>query len=126
MSDISQMLEEYVTIAEWLDEKQAELKPASEALGNIKAALLAKMNELELNSLKSNAGHAIVRVKSLSAKVVDAEAFFDFVFDTGDTSFLTKHVSKEAVDDYLTRENTLPPGIASESVITLRFTKAKK
>ena len=126
MSEISQMLEEYVAIAEWLDSEEAKLKPAKEALGNIKEALLAQMNTLDLNSLKSQAGHAVARVKSSSAKVVDAEAFFDFVFDTGDTSFLTKHVSKDAVEAYLTAENKLPPGIASESVTSIRFTKAKK
>lgn len=126
MSEISELLEQYVLIADYVDSAEAQIKPAKEALANIKETLLAKMNELELNSLKSNAGHAVARVKSTSAKVVDAEAFYDFVFDTGDTSFLTKHVSKDAVDAYLTATNQLPPGVTSESVTTIRFTRAKK
>lgn len=126
MSEISELLEQYVLIADYVDSAEAQIKPAKEALANIKETLLAKMNELGLNSLKSNAGHGVARVMSTSAKVVDAEAFYDFVFDTGDTSFLTKHVSKDAVDAYLTATNQLPPGVTSESVTTIRFTRAKK
>lgn len=126
MSEVSELLEQYVLIADYVDAAEAQIKPAKESLANIKEALLAKMNELELNSLKSIAGHAVARVNSSSAKVVDAEAFYDFVFETGDTSFLTKHVSKDAVEEYLKATNTLPPGVASESTTTIRFTRAKK
>lgn len=127
MSNISEMLEEYVLIAEHIDNEELKIKPYKEALGNIKEALLAQMNQLELNSLKSTAGHAITRVKAISAKVVDAEAFYNFVFESGDTTFLTKHVAKDAVDAYMDdHEGECPPGITSEAVTTIRFTKAKK
>lgn len=126
MSEISEMLEQYVQIADYIDGQEAQLKPAKEALANIKEALLGKMNELDLNSLKSIAGHAVSRVKTTSAKVEDAEAFYDFVFDTGDTSFLTKHVSKDAVEAYIAEKNETPPGVISEQVVTIRFTRAKK
>lgn len=126
MSEISEMLESYVQIADYIDTAEAQLKPAKEALANIKEALLGKMNELDLNSLKSQAGHAIARVKTVSAKVEDAEAFYDFVFETGDTSYLTKHVSKDAVEAYIAEHNATPPGVISEQVTTIRFTRAKK
>lgn len=127
MSVISEMLEEYVAIAEYVDDEMLKIKPYTEAMANIKEALLAQMNQLELNSLKSTAGHAVTRVKAISAKVEDAEAFYDFVFESGDTAFLTKHVAKDAVDTYMKEhEGECPPGIKSESVTTIRFTKAKK
>jgi len=126
MSEISEMLEQYVQIADYVDNAEAQIKPAKEALANIKEALLAKMNEMDLNSLKSTVGHAVTRVKTTSAKVEDAEAFYDFVFETGDTSYLTKHVSKDAVEAYITEHNEAPPGVTTEQVTTIRFTRAKK
>lgn len=126
MSDFSQLLEEYAQIREHIDGEEAKLKPLKDVRDKIQQALLAKMNELGMSSAKSQAGHAVNTVTSTTAKVVDREAFLDFVFDNGDDTFLTNHVSKDAVAEYIKQHNgDLPPGIASEQVITLRFTKAK-
>lgn len=125
MSKFNELLEEYATIRAYIEEQEEALKEPKKVRDKIGQALLAEMNSIGLSNAKSKLGHAVTTVKSMSTKVVDREAWMNFVFEQGDDSFLTTHVGKEAVEQYLSEKNELPPGIAAESVITLRFTKAK-
>lgn len=125
MSDFNQLLEEYATLKSFIDSKEDELKDIKKACENIKAALMASMNSLSIGNARSLAGHAVCIVNSKSAKVVDGAAWFDFVFEQGDESFLTKACSADAVEAYLKEHNQLPPGIEYVQAQTLRFTKAK-
>lgn len=125
MAEFKELLEEYAAVATYIDSKEKEIADTKKLRDKIKAALMAVMNDLDISNAKSIAGHAVTLVKNNSAKVVDAEAFYDFVFESGDTSFLTKHVASDAVGAYLDKHNVLPPGVEMASAITLRFTCAK-
>lgn len=125
MSEFNNLLEEYATVAEYIDQKESEISEIKKVRDKIKAALMAVMNNESIANAKSKAGHAVCLVKNNSAKVVDGAAFHSFVLESGDTSFLTKHVAADAVDDYLKEHNQLPPGIEMTSALSLRFTKAK-
>jgi hypothetical protein len=127
MSDFSQLLEEYAAVAVYIDAKEAEIADIKKVRDNIKAAVQAAMCEMGITNGKTIDGHAVTLVKNLSTKVEDADAFYGFVFsDQGGETFLTKHVSKEAVDAYMDEhEGTPPPGIKVETVNSIRFTKAK-
>lgn len=125
MSKFNELLEEYATVRAYIDDQEEALKPAKKVRDKIGQALLAEMNTMGLSNAKSQLGHSVTTVKSMSTKVEDREAWMNFVFEQGDDTFLTTHVSKEAIEAYLTEHNELPPGIAAESVLTLRFTKAK-
>ena len=98
-------------------------KEVAEKIGE---ALLAKMNELDMKSAKAKSGARVDTVKNLSTKVEDREAWMTFVFERGDDSFITNHVAKEAIEQYMDdHEGEAPPGIKVESMLSLRFTKAK-
>lgn len=128
MSEFSDMLEDYATLAVYIDGEEAKLKGYKEARDNLKAAVLAQMSDIGIKNAKSVAGHAVCLVTNLSTKVEDADAFFTFVFDSpdGGDAFLTKHVNKDAVDKYMDEhEGACPPGIKVETINSLRFTKAK-
>lgn len=125
MSEFNQLLEEYAAVREYIDIKEGELKPFKEARDNIQAALLAVMEREQISSAKSAAGHAVCSIISKSIKVVDREAWMDFVFNSGDDSYVTNHVNKDAVAAYIDSKLEVPPGLAMEQVRTLRFTKAK-
>lgn len=120
----SQLLEEYAAVAAYIDEKESEIAGIKKIRDKIKVALQAAMNSLDISTAKSTAGHRVDRVTSNACRVVDANAFYDFVFETGDTTFLTKHVASDAVKEYLDREKKLPPGVELTTAVTLRFTKA--
>lgn len=125
MSKFNELLEEYATVRAYLEDREQELKPIKDAVDNIKAALQAEMNQLQISSAKSAAGHAVNLVTSKTVKVVDREAWMDFVFESGDDSFITNHVSKDAVAAYVDKQLDVPPGLAMEQVTTIRFTRAK-
>ena len=122
--DFKSLLEEYSTVAAFIDEKESEVAAIKKVRDKIKVALMAKMNELGIANAKSTAGHGVTIVTNSGVRVVDAEAFFDFVFETGDSDFLTKRASTEAVEDYLKVNNKLPPGVEMTQAQTLRFTRA--
>ena len=125
MSEFAAMLEEYATIRVFIEDEEAKLKPYKEVRDSIQAAIQAHMNTIGITSAKSQEGHAVGLATTNSAKVVDAEAFFNFVFEQGDESYLQKRVSPDAVKAYLDKNNELPPGVTMESTTTLRFTRNK-
>lgn len=83
------------------------------------------MSEVGITSAKTVDGHSMVLASTASVKVVDAEAFFNFVFEKGDESFIQKRANNDAVKAYLDETNELPPGVTMDTVTTLRFTKSK-
>lgn len=125
MSNFEQLLEEYSTLAAYIDSKEDELSDIKKARDKIKAALMAEMNSIGISNARSTAGHGVCIVTNNSAKVVDGDAWYQFVFDNADPAYLTKHCSADAVKAYLDEHNRLPPGVEMVSAQTLRFTKAK-
>lgn len=123
--DFNTLLEEFSTVAAFIDAKEDELAGIKKVRDKIKAALMAKMNEMKLTTGRSQAGHCVSIVSSSSAKVVDGDAFFAFVIETGNSDMLTRRASVEAIDEYLAVTNKLPPGIEYVKANTLRFTRAK-
>ena len=122
----AQLTEDYTAIRDLIATKEAEIKPLKEVAEKIGEALLAKMNELDMKSAKAKSGARVDTVKNLSTKVEDREAWMTFVFEQGDDSFITNHVAKEAIEQYMDdHEGEAPPGIKVESMLSLRFTKAK-
>lgn len=126
MSEFSDLLEEYSAIAMYIDGKEAEISEIKKVRDNIKAAVQAQMSAIGITNAKSVDGHAVTLVTNVSAKVNDAESFFDWVFEQGDDSFLQKRVNNDAVKTYVDEHNgECPPGVTMETVNSLRFTKSK-
>lgn len=125
MSNFTELLEEYATLAAYITGKEEEIAGAKKVRDKIKDALMAEMNTIGLSNAKSQAGHRVELVLNPGVRVVDAEAFFDFVFKCGDTGFLTKRANADAVKDYLQVNNKLPLGVEMTQTQTVRFTKAK-
>jgi len=123
----AQLTEDYAAIRDLIAAKEAEIKPLKEIAERVGAALLAKMNELDMKSAKAKSGARVDTVKNLSAKVEDREAYMTFLFEHGDDTFITNHTNKEAIELYMDdHEGEAPPGIKVETMISLRFTKAKE
>ena len=124
MAEFKEIMEDYAAICAFIDGEEAKIKVFKKTRDKIKVALMASMNTIGIDNAKTAAGHSVCRVLNNSAKVKDAEAFYDFIFESGDTSFLTKHCAADAVKAYLDEHKKLPPGIELVSAYTLRFTKA--
>ncbi len=102
------------------DERMKSYKQALVTLAGA-AALLAK--QTGQSALKAVSGTAFP-TEQLRVKCEDREAFLDFVFETNQRQFLTAHVSKEAVKEYMEGWGRAPPGIATEKSIEWVFRKA--
>ena len=66
------------------------------------------------------------RKKTLSVKVDDREAWFQFIFEANREAFLTTAVSKEAVVEYMDKYKSEPPGIATSWIRKTLFNSPKK
>jgi hypothetical protein len=128
MSEFSDLLEEYAAVAVFIDNKEAEIAEIKKVRDKIKAAVQAQMCSIGITNARSVEGHAVTLVTNVSAKVADADAFWDFVFGSpeGGDTFLQKRVNNDAVKEYVDAHNgECPPGVTMETVNSLRFTKAK-
>lgn len=123
--DFNAMVEEYATIAVYVDDLEAKLKDVKEARDNLKAAIQAQMITLNLSSCGTAAGHKIAKVTNNIAKVVDADAFKHFIAETGETDLIQNRASADACVQYAERHGVPPPGIELGSMVTLRFTRSK-
>lgn len=123
--NLQELLEDYANLRNHIEAEEAKLKPFREALANLQAAVLAHLNQNGLDTAKTRDGHRINITRIQSARVVDAEAYFDFVFDTGDAAFLQKRVNAEAVSRFVEETGNLPPGVELTLIDSLRFTKAR-
>lgn len=119
------LVEEYATIACYIDDLEKQLNSVKEVRDAIKAALQARMNELGVDSAKSSAGHTVTKVTNKTAKIIDAEAFKDFILKTGDIDMLQNRASSEACFDYADANGVAPPGVELGSAITIRFNRSK-
>lgn len=126
MSNLNELLEELATLRNYLDDEEAKLKPLKDAIDKVGAAVLAAMNEAGVKSARTAAGHGIAMVQKFSPRVTDREAFFRFVFDNRDASFLQSRVNLDPIMQYHDEhEGDLPPGVEVQSILSLRFNRAK-
>lgn len=102
-----------------------ELEPYESGLQDIENALLARMLAAGTKGISSVHGTAYISPQ-LRVKVEDKEKFLDFVFSDAEVgaTFLTKHVTKEAVSDYLEKYKLDPPGIKTTSFNQCNIRKA--
>ena len=103
------------------DESLAPYKAGMQA---IEGQVTIEMDNLGVDSIKCNGVGTAFRKTTLSVKVEDREAFMDFVFDGRREGFLTSHVAKEAVEEYIESHKSSPPGIAVVPILKTQFRRA--
>ena len=106
------MIGQYIKLRDHVTERKkvhtAELKPYDEALTIIENALAVELNRQGLQSFKGEHGTAFKK-RSMSVRTVDREALFSYVQETGNYSYLTSAVSKDAVKEHLEKYDDVPP-----------------
>lgn len=101
-----------------------ELEPYEMALQDIENNLLGRMVERQAKSIGTNHGTAY-QSHQLRVKVADRSSFLAWVFDKKLVEFLTNHVSKEAVKEYMELNNGLtPPGVETTTFTQCNIRKA--
>lgn len=111
-----------------LDEDYKSAKaPLQAKLDKINALLLAEMQRLGADSIKTQFGTVMVR-KTTTAVAGDWDAVYTFIAETGRLDMLQKRLANTAVLEYAEENGgTMPPGIlqTTERAISLRKPTSK-
>ncbi len=123
---VEELVKAYITLRDKKAELKAEFvktqKPYDDALYQIECEMLTKMKDTGVESMKTSAGTAYRSVRS-TVSVADKEAFKGFVLEliekasaenqdpTWAFDFLDIKANKSAVEDYLSSQDELPPGV---------------
>ena len=138
MNDVAQELElpkadaivqRYLELRDYIkqenDAHAARMAPYREAMTALSAAASMLMEQTGQKALKTEFGTCFPST-TLSVTCSDVQAFHAWVLQYKAMQFLTAHVAKDAVEQYMTGagEGHPPPGVKVEKVISINFRKA--
>lgn len=122
---IAQIVEKYIA----LRDKKSELKAAYDAsvkdvdtaMDRVENYLLATMQELGVDSVKTPFGTPYISMRT-SATVADWPAVLGFIRESQAWEMLERRVNKTFVDTFRKEQNDLPPGVnyREERVVNVR------
>lgn len=125
--NIEDLVRAYVTLRDQkaaLKAEQAEaLKPYDEALAKLEARALAVLSQSGVESMKTSAG-TVYSTTFTSATVSDKSAFMDYVTSNEAFDLLDVRANKTAVQDFLTANNDVPPGVTVRRELKVGFRRA--
>lgn len=126
---------QYIKLRNFIAARQeafdAEMKPYQDAMKALEDWGAGVLNQIAGDddakaSLATPQG-TMYRKKTLSVKVADREAWFQFVFSSVDHErYLTSAVSKDEVQEYMKKYQATPPGIETSWVRKTLFNSPKK
>lgn len=122
-----ELITHYITIRDRKKEMKAkhqlELEPLNNALDLLEDKMLAILNERGAQNTKTPAGTAFKKTQS-KCKMVDRDAFLNYVQDHGAWDLITNHVSSEAVQSIIEVAKKPPDGVAVEQEIVVQFRRS--
>jgi hypothetical protein len=102
-----------------------EMEPYTAAMKTLEAAADAMLKATGQKALSTVHGTAFYN-HTLSVTCEDPKTFLDFVFQRGARQFLTSHVAKDAVKEYMDGpgQGNPPPGVKTQGIVKVQFRKA--
>lgn len=125
MTDIAKRVEQFVKLRDKIKEikerHKTELQPFNATLEQLNALLLAHLNQVNGNSVATDAG-TVYRTEKKSASLADAEAFMNYVIATQAWDLVDRKANVTAVEDFINSNHTPPPGVnySSTHVVGVR------
>jgi hypothetical protein len=129
LPDASVIVQRYVELRNYIkaenDAFAERLKPYQEAMKTLAGAADLLMKQTGQTALKTEHGTAFYK-HGMSVTCEDPVVFLDFVFQYGARQFLTSHVAKEAVEQYMDGpgQGHPPPGVKTTKFVEVQFRKA--
>jgi len=109
-----ELVQRYVNLRMDLADKRARFKDEEAALKDemeqIESQLKKSMNDLGVESLKTEFGTAYLKMTT-HANTVDKASFFDYVRSTNNWELLDIRGSKTALEQFVEDNQVVPPGI---------------
>jgi hypothetical protein len=114
MTDVAKRVEQFVKLRDLIKQKndahKLAMKPYKETLEQLNALLLAHLNNVNGNSVATDAG-TVYRSEKKSASLADAQAFMDYVIKNNAWDLIDRKANVSAVEDFINANNTPPPGV---------------
>lgn len=130
MSDVvlkaDDVAEEYIKIR---DAKSKYVKESDEKIARFDAALdkrelwmMTFLNNTGQESAKTAAG-TFFKKTSTKVSVADRDVYLPWMIENNLTHFITAHVSKSAVDEYIAEHDQVPPGLNVVRITSISVTR---
>lgn len=124
----NEIIERYIQYRDFLAAEQEAFdlknRPYREAMEVLSGAMLLELNNSGEESVRTEAGTAY-KSTTLSARVKDPEALFNFVRESDAFDLLVAGVAKDAVKTYIAEhQGALPPGVEAAYVTKCNFRRA--
>jgi hypothetical protein len=102
---------------------EAELAPIKSAMEEAEQVMLGQLNEMGVNSLRTQHG-TISKVKKTSVTVGNWDAAWQFIQEKELFHFLEHRLNKTAVEGYINEHGEPPPGANVSSIYTVQFRRS--
>jgi hypothetical protein len=126
--DAGSIVKKYIELRDFLQAEQkdfrARMKVYEDAMEVLEGAAASIMKMTGQTALSTEFGTAFPVTKN-RITCNDKEAFLQFVREKQAWQFLTAHIAKEAVEEYMEKfEGQLPPGVSVEGFTEIQFRKS--
>jgi len=105
------------------DAHKAKTAMARQLKERLEAELLAKLNEVGGESVKTSHG-TVYRTTRRSATIADSGTFREYVINEGAFDLVDWKANANAVDDFIKNEGTPPPGVNYSTAYTVGVRRA--
>lgn len=124
----SEAIETYISLRDEIAQKkkahEAEIAPLKERMDKIEAKFLEAFNRMGTDNMSVRGVGTAFRSTKTSASVADKESFMEFVKDGGNWHLLEVRAAKTAVDEYVSRHETPPPGVNYNTMVSVNFQRS--
>lgn len=120
---VEQMVKTRDRLKEADDAHKEKTKVARDYKERLEAALLAKLNEVGGESVKTAHG-TVYRTTRRSATIADGGTFREYVITEGAFDLVDWKANANAVDDFIKNEGTPPPGVNYSTAYTVGVRRA--
>ena len=115
---VAQMVKTRDKLKEADDAHKEKTKVARDYKERLEAALLAKLNEIGGESVKTAHG-TVYRTTRRSATIADSGVFREYVIQESAFDLVDWKANANAVDDFIKNEGTPPPGVNYNTAYTV-------
>lgn len=126
-TSIDSLVEQYVKLRDRIKESddayKKKIAPAREYLERLNNALLAALQNVGGDSVKTAHGTAYKTTKR-SATIADGAVFREFIIENSAWELADWRANAPAIEAYLTEQQQLPPGVNLTSVVTVGVRRA--
>lgn len=120
--NIDELVRRYVLLRDKIkeadDAHKAKLRDAKEHLEELNNTLLARLNDVGGESVKTSHG-TVYRTTRRSATIADGDAFRQFVISNEAFDLVDWKANANAVDDFIKTETAPPPGVNFTTAFTV-------